>query len=92
MNKLAGLPQSDWQPNWVNATTTQDLTADGKRESYLWGKLDLVAGHYQFTLSAGSHSSANLINLAGTNALAVVPIDTTTIAAGKVVPVLVPSH
>jgi molybdopterin molybdotransferase len=88
LNKLAGLPQSRWQPTWLNAITTQDLIADGKRESYLWGKLNLIEGHYHFTLSGGSHSSGNLINLAGTNALAMIPIDTTTISAGTIVRVL----
>jgi molybdopterin molybdotransferase len=88
MNKLAGLPADTWQPNWLNAIATQDLTADGKRESYLWGKLALVAGEYQFALSGGSHSSANLINLAGTNALGVVPVGTTLINAGEKVRVL----
>ncbi len=92
INKLAGLPKSRWQPTWLNAITTQDLTADGKRETYLWGKVELIAGQYHFTLSGGSHSSGNLINLAGTNALAVIPIDTTTITTGKIVQVLLTSH
>jgi molybdopterin molybdotransferase len=87
--KLSGLPKSNWQPTWIEAITTQDLTADGKRETYLWGKLELIKGHYQFSLASGSHSSANLINLAGTNALAVIPVDTNTIANGTTVQVLV---
>jgi molybdopterin molybdotransferase len=86
--KLAGLPKSDWKPQWVEAIAAQDLTADGKRETYLWGKLELIDGRYQFSLAEGSHSSANLINLAGTNALAVIPVDTNLIAAGTVVRVL----
>ncbi len=87
--KLAGLTASEWQPHWIAATTTQDLTADGKRETYLWGKLDLIDGRYHFSLAGGSHSSANLINLAGTNALAVIPVDVTMLATGAAVRVLV---
>ena len=85
MAKLAGLPKSSWKPTWIEAITTQDLTADGKRETYLWGKLELVDGRYQFSLAGGSHSSGNLINLAGTNALAVIPVDTNIITAGAAV-------
>ncbi len=88
IKKLAGLPESAWKPTWVMATTTQALTADGTRESYLWGKLELVKGEYQFTLSGGSHSSGNLINLAGTNALGVVPVGINMISAGEKVRVL----
>ena len=87
--KLSGLPESQWQPNSISATTTQDLTADGNRETYLWGKLELIAGRYHFSLAGGSQSSANLINLAGTNALAIVPMDVNLITAGGAVQVLV---
>jgi molybdopterin molybdotransferase len=89
LNKLSGLPPSTWTPVWLTAITAQDLQADGRRESYLWGKLTLVDGEHHFALSGGSHSSGNLINLAGTNALAVLPIGTTSVAAGSVVKVLV---
>ena len=87
--KLAGLPKSSWQPTWIEAITSQDLTADGQRETYLWGKLELVEGRYQFSLAGGSHSSANLINLAGTNALVMIPVNVNSIVAGTVVKVLV---
>ena len=88
INKLAGLPPSTWEPKWLMATATQDLIADGIRETYLWGKVELVQGEYQFTLSGGSHSSGNLINLAGTNALGVIPVGTNIISAGAKVRVL----
>jgi molybdopterin molybdotransferase len=87
--KFSGLPESQWHPNWIEAIATQDLSADGHRETYLWGKLTLINGRYQFSLAGGTQSSANLINLAGTNALAMVPVDTMTIAAGSTVRVLV---
>jgi molybdopterin molybdotransferase len=88
MSKLAGLPAAAWQPNWIDAIATQDLSADGKRETYLWGKLASIDGKYCFSLAGGEHSSANLINLAGTNALAMLPIETTIIPAGSIVRVL----
>jgi molybdopterin molybdotransferase len=88
INKLAGLPQSTWTPTWLNAITTQDLTADGNRESYLWGKVELIQGEYHFTLSGGTHSSGNLINLAGTNALGVITVGVNSISAGEKVRVL----
>jgi molybdopterin molybdotransferase len=88
INKLAGLPQSTWTPTWLNAVTTQDLTADGNRESYLWGKVELIQGEYHFTLSGGTHSSGNLINLAGTNALGVITVGVNSIGAGEKVRVL----
>jgi molybdopterin molybdotransferase len=88
INKLSGLPASTWTPTWLKAISTQDLQADDRRETYLWGKLTLIQGQYQFTLSGGSHSSGNLINLAGTNALGVVPIEIESIRAGDRVRVL----
>jgi molybdopterin molybdotransferase len=87
--KFSGLPESKWQPNWIEAITTQELTADGKRETYLWGKLELIDGRYCFSLAGGTQASANMINLSGTNALAVIPVDTTLVAAESVVRVLV---
>jgi molybdopterin molybdotransferase len=87
--KFSGLPTSEYQPTWIEAITTQDLTADGQRETYLWGKLELRDGRYHFSLAGGTQSSANLINLAGTNALAVVPIEIDAIEAGTAVRVLV---
>jgi molybdopterin molybdotransferase len=79
--KLSG--QNYYQPRFVSATTRHDLLAAGKRETYLWGQLHLVEGKYQFALAGGSHSSGNLINLAQTNALAIVPIGEQLIAAGS---------
>ncbi len=87
LRKLAGWP-GPWQPAFVSAKTMQELRSDGKRESYLWGNLTLVNGEYTFTLAAGQQNSGNLINLAGTNALAVVPIGQTQIVAGDRVQVL----
>ncbi len=89
MAKLSGLPIAAWQPSWIESLTTQDLTADGQRETYLWGKWQLIDGKYHFSLASGNHSSANLVNLAGTNALAVIPVDMTLVSAGSSVRLLV---
>jgi molybdopterin molybdotransferase len=50
--------------------------------------LHIVDGAYEFQLAGGSHSSGNLINLAQTNSLAVVPVPQTLIRAGEPVQVL----
>lgn len=87
LQKLSGLPPP-WQPTFVKATTQQALRSDGKRESYLWGQLRLNQGEYEFDLAGGSHSSGNLINLAGANGLAVVPVGQNWIPTGQKVRVL----
>lgn len=87
LRKLSGLPEP-WQPTYVNAIACQPLTPDRKRETYVWGRLELVDGYYTFAIAGGSQTSGNLINLAGTNGLAVVPLGDTAIAPGEVVQVL----
>lgn len=86
LEKLAGLAQ--WQPCFVEARSRQDLHSNTQREVYLWGRLHLVQGCYEFELAGGSHSSGNLINLAQTNGLAVLRGDRPQILAGETVPVL----
>jgi molybdopterin molybdotransferase len=80
--------QTGWEPEWINAITTQSLQSDGKRESYLWGNLKFNQGQPEFHLAAGRLLSGNLINLAGMNALAVVPIGVTAIGVGKPIQLL----
>jgi molybdopterin molybdotransferase len=87
LRKLSGLP-APWEPQFVGARSLSHLKSDGKRESYLWGNLRLVNGEYEFELAMGSHSSGNLINLAGTSGLAVVPLGETQISVGDRVQVL----
>jgi molybdopterin molybdotransferase len=86
--KLSGLPQELWGPVFVQARSRQDLRSNGKVETYLWGQLYRVDGTYEFQLATGSHISGNLINLAGTNSLAIVPVAQTFIPAGELVQVL----
>ncbi len=87
LRKLSGLA-APWEPEFVSARSLNTLKSDGKRESYLWGKLRLVNGEYEFESAIGSYSSGNLINLAGTSGLAVVPLGETQILAGDRVQVL----
>jgi molybdopterin molybdotransferase len=87
LKKLSGLSHS-WGPMFVLARSRHDLRSDGKRETYLWGQLHLVDGGYEFHLAAGSHNAGNLINLAQTNGLAVVPVGQTSICAGEQIQVL----
>ncbi|MEM6404449.1 MAG: molybdopterin molybdenumtransferase MoeA, partial [Cyanobacteria bacterium P01_D01_bin.116] len=57
-------------------------------ETYIWGRLTLVDGVYQFSAAGGSKSSGNLINLAQTNALAVLKVGKSSVNAGEEVEVL----
>ncbi|MBD2113363.1 MULTISPECIES: molybdopterin molybdotransferase MoeA [Cyanophyceae] len=88
LRKRSGLA-TGWGPTFVPATTRDALKAGGQRETYLWGKLETTAQGYEFSLAGGGHNSGNLINLAGTNALAVVPVGTKLISAEATVPVMV---
>jgi molybdopterin molybdotransferase len=87
LRKRSGLPHS-WSPVWVKGQSRNLLKSDGQRESYLWGQLYLVDGEYEFRLATGSHLSGNLINLAQTNALAVIPMGQTEIASGEPVQIM----
>ncbi|HEY9626391.1 MAG TPA: gephyrin-like molybdotransferase Glp [Coleofasciculaceae cyanobacterium] len=87
LRKLSGL-SSSWQPMFVKGRSRQELRSDGKRESYLWGQTHLINGEYEFHLAGGSHSSGNLINLAQTNSLAMLPIGQTTQKAGAEIQIM----
>lgn len=87
LRKLSGLSHG-WESVFVTARTGDDLRSNGKLETYLWGQLRLVEGAYKFNLANGSQSSGNLINLAQTNGLAVLPEGQTFISAGEPVQVL----
>ncbi len=71
----------------IAASSPKDLHADGKREHYLWGKLHCNPEGMQFQ-PVSNLNSGNLINLAGCNALAVLPVGITRIAAGSLFQVL----
>ncbi|MBW4642801.1 MAG: molybdopterin molybdotransferase MoeA [Goleter apudmare HA4340-LM2] len=87
IEKLSGL-SGGGKVEFVQVRSHDELRSDGKRETYVWGKLQLINGVYEFHKAGGSHSSGNLINLAQTNALAVLPLGTTLIDATEPVQVL----
>ncbi|MGG6293598.1 molybdopterin molybdotransferase MoeA [Leptolyngbya sp. AN02str] len=90
IRKRSGLSHG-WHPTRVIGRSRQDLRSDGKRESCIWGKLQLTPDGYWFDPAGGSHSSGNLINLAQTNALAIIPIGQTHLPSGQSVQ-LMPIH
>ncbi len=77
-----------WLPEFVWATATADFKADGQRETYLWGQLSASETGYDFAPAAGSHSSGNLINLANTSGLGIVPQGSQQIMIGQPLRVL----
>ncbi|MHC5723237.1 MAG: molybdopterin molybdotransferase MoeA [Nostoc sp.] len=87
IKKLSGITEG-WEPVFLKVRSHDELRSDGKNETYLWGKLHLIDGVYEFHKAGGSHSSGNLINLAQTNALAVVPVGKTLISPQEEVLVL----
>ncbi|MEH2024585.1 molybdopterin molybdotransferase MoeA [Nostoc sp.] len=87
IKKLSGITEG-WEPLFLKVRSRNELRSDGKRETYLWGKLHLIDGVYEFHKAGGSHSSGNLINLAQTNALAVLPVGKTLILPQEEVQVL----
>jgi molybdopterin molybdotransferase len=87
IKKISGITEG-WEPVFLKVRSHDELRSDGKRETYLWGKLHLIDGVYEFHKAGGSHSSGNLINLAQTNALAVLPVGKTLISPQEEVQVL----
>ncbi|MEH2195547.1 MAG: gephyrin-like molybdotransferase Glp [Nostoc sp.] len=87
IKKISGITEG-WEPVFLKVRSHDELRSDGKREIYLWGKLHLINGVYEFHKACGSHSSGNLINLAQTNALAVLPVGKTLISPQEEVQIL----
>jgi molybdopterin molybdotransferase len=71
IDKLSG--RSDYTLKFLTAQTRDILQSKGQREVYFWGRGEIINGSYEFQLARGQYNSANLINLAGINALAVLP-------------------
>jgi molybdopterin molybdotransferase len=83
--KLNGSHETYWYPQFIRAVTTADLHAQGRRETYLWGKLTYARGNPIFQPVKNylnNYSSGNLISAIGTNALAVMRINQTYVPAG----------
>ncbi|WP_427162737.1 gephyrin-like molybdotransferase Glp [Aliinostoc sp. HNIBRCY26] len=87
IRKLAGLTEG-WEAEFVQVRSHDELRSDGKRETYIWGRLYLIDGVYEFHQAGGRHSSGNLINLVQTNALAVMRVGQTLISPGEEVQIL----
>lgn len=81
LKKLSGQTRNI-APHFVWAIAKQTIKGAGTREAYLWGNLEMTEQGYNFSLAGGGHSSANLINLAQTDALAIVPQGVQAIEAG----------
>ena len=86
LNKLHG-QSSPWSPSFSIAISQSPLTSGGIRETYVWGRVVNSNGQLQF-FPASELGSGNLINLAGSNALAMVPVGTRRIEAGSAINVL----
>jgi molybdopterin molybdotransferase len=86
--KLGGANETDWYPQFIKAITTEDLHAQGRRETYLWGKLTYQKGNPVFQ-PVKNYSSGNLIGTINTNGLAVMRVNQTYVAAGDEVMVLI---
>jgi molybdopterin molybdotransferase len=83
--KLNGSNETYWYPQFIRAVTTEDLHAQGRRETYLWGKLTYAKGNPIFqpvNNYLNNYSSGNLMSAIGTNALAVMRINQTYVPAG----------
>ena len=87
IKKCSGIAEG-WKPKFIKAQTRDNISSNGKRETYIWGKLDLVDGIYEFSVAGGNKSSGNLINLAQTNALAVLEVGKSAVNVGDEVWVL----
>ncbi|MEG3970167.1 molybdopterin molybdotransferase MoeA [Microcoleus sp. T2B6] len=92
LRKMSGLGPDAWGPEFLKARCNAELRSPGRRETYVWGKLHLVAGVWEFEPASGSQNSANLINLANTSGLALLPPGDTWIVPGEFVEVLKVSH
>lgn len=87
IKRMAGLSQG-WGGNYVRVRSQSQLESNGKMETYICGKLYLANGSYHFQAAPGSNNSGNLVSLAQTNALAVIPVGQTLVSSGEEVLVL----
>ncbi len=92
LRKISGLGSDAWGPELVRARCKVELRSHGQRETYVWGKLCLVGGLWEFEPAKGSQNSANLINFANTTGLAVLPPQKTVVLAEEFIEVLKVSH
>ncbi len=82
IKKLSGIKQG-WEGKFIKVKSGSELKSNGKMETYIWGKLKLNNGIYEFQQTSGNLNSGNLINLSQTNALAILPVGKTLILPGE---------
>ena len=82
IKKLSGITQG-WESKFLKVKSHSELKSNGKMETYIWGNLNLNDGIYEFQQTSGNLNSGNLINLAQTNALAILPVGKTLISPGE---------
>jgi molybdopterin molybdotransferase len=87
LRKLSGLNRG-WEPTFIKAISQQPLQGDRRRETYAWGQICFTANQPEFSPAIGRQNSANLINLANTNALAVLPAEQMMTETGERVTVM----
>ena len=82
IKKLSGI-KTGWESKFIKVKSHSELKSNGKMETYIWGNLKLNHGIYEFQQTSGNLNSGNLINLAQTNALAILPVGKTLISPGE---------
>ena len=82
IKKLSGM-KTGWEAKFLNVKSHSELKSNGKMETYIWGNLNLNNGIYEFQQTSGNLNSGNLINLAQTNALAILPVGKPLINPGE---------
>jgi molybdopterin molybdotransferase len=87
IKKLSGI-NTGWEAKLLKVKSHSELKSNGKMETYIWGTLNLNNGIYEFHQAGGNLSSGNLINLAQTNALAVLPVGKTLVSIGEEILIL----
>ena len=82
IKKLSGI-KTGWEAKVLKVKSHCELKSNGKMETYIWGKLKLNDCIYEFQQAGGNLSSGNLINLAQTNALAILRVGKTLVTPGE---------
>jgi molybdopterin molybdotransferase len=88
LQKLSGLMPSQVGVKILRCKTNADLEGAGKRETYIWGSLEIINGSFEFTPAQGLQISGNLIGLADVNALAIATLGEKLIPKDSLVEVL----
>ncbi|EFA70940.1 molybdopterin molybdenumtransferase MoeA [Cylindrospermopsis raciborskii S07] len=82
VRKMSGMARG-WEGKLLKVKSSSELQSNGKMETYIQGELKLRNGECEFHQAEGKHSSANLVNLAQTNALAILPVGKTIVHPGE---------